>query len=336
MRKFYLAAIAYLFIIFILASCGMEQNIQVDLDMQAIEATARDLLRQTEAAIPTVTSSPTITQTITPVYVPTEAPPPTSTLSPTPTTTITLTPTKTPSARVIMAGDTNCRSGPSNHYDWLGYILKGETANIIGQAEGLDYWLIENPDADGTCWVWGGYATVEGNTNEVPDKPIPPTKTPTRTATAPPLPRARLYLEEVITCDGQETLVIRVYNFGRVDLRSYRILIFSAPGRTEISRFSSNQFSHDDLECALTRSKIERYKTGYALAPFDPTGITDFTVDIQVCTGPGSSGGCVYDFFGFDIAFITATPTYTPTFTSTPTMTPTSTSTANSTPTETP
>lgn len=325
-RNFLLVVMSYLLVVLAVSSCGPQVKPN-SFDLQAIKATAREGVRRTEAAIPTSTLTPTITETITPVYVPTEIPPDTATPTPSPTGTATQTPTAVPAAKVYMDGDTNCRSGPSSHYDWLGYILKGESAFILGRAEGEDYWLIENLDAEGTCWVWGGYATLQGYYNQVPNAPIPPTKTPTRTATQTRTPAARLYLEEVILCNGQETLVIKVYNSGRVDLRSYRMVIYAEPGRIEIGRHSSNQFSHDDQECSRTVSVLETYKTGYALAPFTPNGYTDFSVDVQACTGPGSLGGCVNDFFGFDLAFLTATPTYTPTFTKTPTPTATFTAT---------
>jgi hypothetical protein len=233
-----------------------------------------------------------------------------------------------------MAGDTNCRTGPSKHYDWVNYIYKGDTVNIVGKTQDQDYWLIENPYGGGTCWIWGGYATVEGDASRIPSKPIPSTKTPTRTPTSTSVPRGSLYLEQVITCNGKETLVIRVYNIGTLDLQSYKIKIYEVPGKTLISSEASNQFSHDNLACERTINNLKRYQIGYALAAFEPGSATNFAADVQVCVGPSNEGGCVYDYFGFDIFFLTATPTYTPTPTRTPT--PTKTSTPTPTNTETP
>jgi len=325
-RKIWQVVITYLVTVLVLAACAGQDNSQNILDVQAIEATAKEVIRQTADAIPTATLTPTITQTITPVYPPTEVPPPTTTPTPTITITSTPRPTNPPAASVIMGGDTNCRGGPSSHYDWLGYIFKGETAYVVGKAAGLDYWLIENPDDDGTCWIWGAYATLEGDINNVPNKPIPPTRTPTKTATPTRVPSARLNLDEVILCNGEENIIVQVYNTSRVELRSYRILVYGQPGRVEISRFSSDQFSHDDQECALTINNLDPFRIAYARAPFDPTGYNEFSIDIQVCT----DGGCVNDFLSFDIYLLTATPTYTPTPTRTPT--PTATATATETP----
>ncbi len=99
----------------------------------------------------------------------------TPTLSP--SLTITLTPTLT--APVVHVDvDTNCRKGPGEPYDYLGGLLVGEEATIVGRSADDDYWIIENPDAPGECWIWGFYATVENPTDQLPVYTPPPTPTP--------------------------------------------------------------------------------------------------------------------------------------------------------------
>jgi uncharacterized protein YgiM (DUF1202 family) len=71
---------------------------------------------------------------------------------------------------------TNCRSGPDRSFDLLGGLLPNESARVVGQAPSLNYYVIENPDGPGTCWLWGGYATISGNISNVPvvTAPTPP------------------------------------------------------------------------------------------------------------------------------------------------------------------
>jgi hypothetical protein len=93
------------------------------------------------------------------------------------TATMTLTPTlQKPMVSVSM--DTNCRTGPGKLYDYLGALLVGETADVVGQSLDGQYWIINNPDLPGECWLWGFYATVEGSVEGLQKFTPPPTPTP--------------------------------------------------------------------------------------------------------------------------------------------------------------
>jgi hypothetical protein len=95
----------------------------------------------------------------------------------TPTASTTLTPT--PSVPMLsVSADTNCRSGPSKDYAYLGALLANEAAEVTGRNTATNYWIIKNPDNAGTCWLWGNYATVAGDISKVEEVPIPPTPTP--------------------------------------------------------------------------------------------------------------------------------------------------------------
>ncbi|NOY99866.1 MAG: hypothetical protein GXP40_11825 [Chloroflexi bacterium] len=104
-------------------------------------------------------------------------PPPATTSVPsiTPTPTITLTPT--PSIPMVSVSvDTNCRTGPGKIFDYVTALLVGEKAEVIGKNTPSNYWVIKKGGA--TCWLWGKYATVEGNVSAIPEMPSPPTPTP--------------------------------------------------------------------------------------------------------------------------------------------------------------
>lgn len=97
--------------------------------------------------------------------------------SDTATATITLTPTQE-KPMVSVSVDTNCRTGPGKIYDWIGALLVGEKAEVVGRSVDGAYWIIKNPDQAGTCWLWGNYATVSGPTAALQQYTPPPTPTP--------------------------------------------------------------------------------------------------------------------------------------------------------------
>jgi hypothetical protein len=106
-------------------------------------------------------------------------PPPTPTATQTATPTITLTPTlSVPMVQVSV--DTNCRVGPGKVYDWMGALNVGEQAEVVARSADGQYWVIQNPDQPGYCWLWGYYATVDGPMANLPVWDPPPTPTPTR------------------------------------------------------------------------------------------------------------------------------------------------------------
>ena len=115
-------------------------------------------------------SSPTATNT--PILLPSTTP--TLAASPTPNTTVTPT---TPMASVSL--DTNCRTGPGQAYDIVGALLVGENVEVTGKNTSSGYWIVKNPDnPTKTCWLWGQYASVAGNTASLAEISIPPTPTP--------------------------------------------------------------------------------------------------------------------------------------------------------------
>ena len=108
----------------------------------------------------------------------------TMTLTPTITNTSTIDPTSTLSVPKVQVGvDTNCRFGPGVPYDILGALLVGEQVEVVGRWSEGDYWIVQNPDNEGECWLWGRYATLEGPTDFLPVYTQPPTPTPTITPT---------------------------------------------------------------------------------------------------------------------------------------------------------
>jgi hypothetical protein len=135
------------------------------------------------------TPTPDIVLTLTAQAQLLETPTPLDTATPEFTPTLGL--TSTPSVpTVTVSVNTNCRTGPSTQYALVGGVNVGQTAVLVGKSTSTGYWIINNLNGSGTCWLWGQYATVSGNTAGLPEYPIPPTPTPshtpTPTATVPP------------------------------------------------------------------------------------------------------------------------------------------------------
>jgi hypothetical protein len=82
-------------------------------------------------------------------------------------------------ASISVSLDTNCREGPAKDYQKLGYLLPGQTAAVIGRNSNSTWWYIENPKKPGQfCWVWGEYATLQGDISTLPVTTPPPPPIP--------------------------------------------------------------------------------------------------------------------------------------------------------------
>ncbi|OQX61373.1 MAG: hypothetical protein B5M51_08090 [Anaerolinea sp. 4484_236] len=132
--------------------------------------------------------------------------PPTITLTPTITFTPTITLTPTPSIPMVsVSQNTNCRSGPGIVYDYLGALLIGEKAELVGKNTINDYWIIKNQDQFGNCWLWGRYATTEGDISAIPEWTPPPTPTP-----APPAAPSNFAAAQVCVDTGAPNFDVTV------------------------------------------------------------------------------------------------------------------------------
>lgn len=90
-------------------------------------------------------------------------------------------PTGAPTVTVSTA--TNCRTGPGQAYASIFGLPVGQIAEVVGKNTSTNYWIIKIPNGNGTCWLWGQYATVTGDASTLPTVAIPPTPTATITPT---------------------------------------------------------------------------------------------------------------------------------------------------------
>ena len=77
--------------------------------------------------------------------------------------------------RVSVSTATNCRTGPDVAYQLLMTVQPGTDFEVVGKYTPKTYWIINMPTG-GTCWLWGQYATVIGDTSVLPEiaAPAPP------------------------------------------------------------------------------------------------------------------------------------------------------------------
>lgn len=92
--------------------------------------------------------------------------------------------TATPSVpQVSVSTSTNCRTGPGVAYEALGGLDVQQVAEVVGKSTSTGYWIIKLPGSSIICWLFPQYATVSGNTANLPEYPVPPTPTPSLPAT---------------------------------------------------------------------------------------------------------------------------------------------------------
>lgn len=147
-----------------------------------------------ETATPTpTTAAPTSTATPEPSATPSITSSNTPTLTPTGTATPTITPTSTPTTTVCPPVATvlisaNCRTGPGSDYPEVVSLAEGQGVTVVGRNTDSSWWVVENHQGFGTCWVWGELVSLSTDTCDVPIVVAPPPPTPTLTPTTTPTP----------------------------------------------------------------------------------------------------------------------------------------------------
>ncbi len=76
----------------------------------------------------------------------------------------------TTSAPVLTINDpTNCRSGPGTNFQLITAFNPGTKLTILGKDTADNFWLVQLPKSQDTCWASGEYATASGNFASLPD-----------------------------------------------------------------------------------------------------------------------------------------------------------------------
>ena len=130
---------------FLLASCNLPVSLKAD--EPSAERLAMTIVVQTQQAETARATEP--------------PPPPTDA------------PTQQQGTFVSVSTATNCRTGPDINYSLVLTFQPGATAEVIGKYSPSNYWIINTPTG-GTCWLWGAYASVQGDTSTLSEIAAPP------------------------------------------------------------------------------------------------------------------------------------------------------------------
>jgi hypothetical protein len=261
---------------------------------------------------PTATEEPPQEQEQPPSNTPEPIQPPTDTVMPSPTDTLapTLTFTLAPSPTdttpmVSVSVDTNCRSGPGVNYAKLGALLVGEKARIVARAETGFYWIIENPDGAGTCWLWAEYATVTGDTSGLLVMTAPPSPTPTLTNT--PAMAFTVNYDNYHNCGGTVYMTFYVANTGSVPLESAEVAVVQVAGAVPLfESWTDAPFVGTANGCPPGALVLGPGAAAYIAVPVGPwppppPNSGQHAATFGICSADGLSGMCLLKEISFNV-----------------------------------
>ncbi len=203
----------------------------------------------------------------------------TATLTPsiTPSPTVTFTPT-VEVAQGFISENTNCRIGPGDVYGIIHTFMAGDIVNLVGKDLYDTYWFIQDQDQGSiNCWLWGKYATPEGNTADLPVFTPPPT----------PIPVANYTIAYKDTTSGGKHITVTIKNTGDLTLESYSATFEDTVASDTVDQ-TRNQFDN--------RVKIPAGKTGLITTSYTFCSDTighKIKVYIKLCTKDNLGGVCV-------------------------------------------
>lgn len=202
-------------------------------------------------------------------------------------------------AQIQVSIPTNCRAGPGIPYDRVGALLVGETTEVVGRHADRDYWVIRNPDRGGTCWLWGMYATVTGNTDVLPiyTPPPSPTPLPTATPTLTPMPTANFTVRYtgIESCTGTGWWVeFELANTGGINLQYLSLIVSDTNTGTVLPLDAGGFTNRNGCNETDTRNDLPTGATRVVSSPvfnYNPAG-NSLLARITLCSGPGFNGTC--------------------------------------------
>jgi hypothetical protein len=167
-------------------------------------------------------------------------------------------------------------------------FLPGEVADVIAKSAVQNFWYIVNPEnPDEHCWLWGEYATVEGDTSTLPIYTPEPSPTPKIGFT--------VYHYGFYEC-GEDFVVLTVVNDSattfmsastRVDDISEFLLLHS--------RIDRHPFAKVPQDCPPDHGNFfPPGAAAYIVLPLKSfTGGNDAMATIKLCTEDYAGGDCV-------------------------------------------
>ena len=214
---------------------------------------------------------------------------PSSTTTAAATTTATQSPTPARSF-ISVSQNTNCRSGPAVSFDFRGALLVGQIAEVVARSTVPNYWYISNPDRPGEiCWLWGEYATVQGEASSLPAFTPQPSPTPSIDF--------HLLLHSFQPCGSDTHIVFTIQNTGGSMFQTGHIYVqnLSTSGDVYGPLLDRHPFAPGATECPPGHgNRLDPGTTAYIIAPISsvPSGDSGRGT-IKLCTADYLGGDCI-------------------------------------------
>lgn len=224
----------------------------------------------------------------------------TATFTPTITFTATLPPTQAPTTAPVTLttnGNVHCRKGASTTFPSITIIPAGTVVEVIARNPGNDFFYVRAAESEtGACWIWGQYASLNGDSNTLPVFTPVPTPLPTATNTPPPTAVFTAQFTGLTACTtapGSDLAAnFLITNTGALTLQSVRIK------SSALNEHSSNSFrwwSGGGLYAV--KSEIAKGDS-MTVSTCDPGGFksdpkgSEITAEITICTLDDLKGAC--------------------------------------------
>lgn len=229
--------------------------------------------------------------------------------------TLTFTPTvegiPTPPVPIISVSvSTNCRSGPGKVYDYQSALVVGKVAEILATEPTGKYWLIHSPDEpDKLCWVWGQYATIAGDTSQLPVYTPPPTPTRTNTPSGTSVSGTQTAAATIVppkvadfeltyigkdNCGANWWVEFNLKNVGDFALHSVLVSVFDSDTHTTVKSTTNGFPAVNGCAAPDLQDFVLQGASVVVSAPafsYDMTG-HEIELTVNACSKNGQTGTC--------------------------------------------
>jgi hypothetical protein len=168
----------------------------------------------------------------------------------------------------------------------------GETATVVGRNAAGTYWIIQTPGrTNETCWLWGQYATLTGDTNALP------IFTPSASAvTSTPTAAFDVAYERLENCTGTGWWVdLGLENAGGLTFRSITFTIEDRDTNVTLTQRVNGFTNKNGCTETVTRDTLAPDVSRTVSSPVltaNPDGHR-LRATITLCSNTGQSGTCI-------------------------------------------
>jgi hypothetical protein len=177
-----------------------------------------------------------------------------------------------------------------------GVLKEGESAQVVGRNASGDTWVIKLPSNPAvTCWLWGYYATVTGNTSEL--MVLTPPATPT------PVPDFTFSYYFWGVGPGYGCYMFDVSNTGGMKWESYSLTAQDITQGISGSNAANSFITYDNwCTATVTQSDLTTGETGTSsvilVIPASTAG-DHFQATLTLCSQDNQAGTCITKTINF-------------------------------------